>query len=320
MNSTLLRFLAVILALGAIATAVVGYRLSATQAPVTVQAPPPSYPQVVAARDVPAGHLLTAQDVRLESLPQRDVNGYETVGKVIGKLTLEPIAAGTPLLTNHFPRLGQVAQGLRPGERGVAIKVTEVIGVGGFVTPGDHVDVLLYLRGSKETGEITSAQIVLRDVRVLAYGADAGATEAQPSTFNKMTSGADGKTADTTRANKKEDVDKGKSSKSAILAVPEKDVARLMLADSSGHVRLALRGAEPPQAAAANEGTSRYLRLADMASPGAPRPMAVNATVSKTATKKTTGTVAKAKKSTEAKQARVIVHRGDQVEVVSVRN
>ena len=90
-----------------------------------------------------------------------------------------------------------------------------------------------------------------------------------------MTSGADGKTADTTRANKKEDVDKGKSSKSAILAVPEKDVARLMLADSSGNVRLALRGADPPQAAAANEDTSHYLRLADMASPGAPRPRLV---------------------------------------------
>jgi len=314
MNSTLLRFLAVILALGAIATAAIGYRLSTKQAPVAVQPPPPSYPQVVAARDIPAGYLLTARDVRLDSLPQRDVNGYETVGKVVGKLTLEPIAAGTPVLSNHFPRLGEVAQALRQGERGVAIKVTEVIGVGGFVSPGDHVDVLYYQRGVKETGEISSSQVVLRDVRVLAYGEETGET-AQPSTFKKITASESKPDQDKPE---KQDVDKGKSSRSAILAVPEKDMARLMLADSSGQLRLALRGAEPPQMALGEEDASHYLRLAELAAGGAVRPVAVVAQPKPLAKK--TRAVAKAKKPSQENTSRVIVHRGDQVEVVTVRN
>lgn len=316
MNSTLLRFLAVILALGAIATAALGYRLSAKQAPAAVALPPPTYPQVVAARDVPAGYLLTAQDVRLEALPQRDPHGYEAVGKVVGKLTLEPIAAGSPVLTSHFPRLGPVAQALRPGERGVAIKVTEVIGVGGFVSPGDHVDVLFYQRGTKETGDITSAQVVLHDVRVLAFGADIGDTEAESSTFKKMTAGAEGKTPEPVQNNKKQDVEKGKSSRSAILAVQEKDLSRLMLADQSGEVRLALRGAEPSQTATPQEDASRYLRLADLATAGA---SPATTTIPKSITRKPKSTMAKAKKSTED-ISRVVVHRGDQVEVVNVRN
>lgn len=317
MNSTLLRFLAVVLALGAIATAAIGYRLSTKQAPVAVQPPPPSYPQVVAARDIPAGHLLTAQDVRLDSFPQRDADGYETVGKVVGKLTLEPLAVGTPVLSNHFPRLGEVAQALRPGERGVAIKVTEVIGVGGFVSPGDHVDVLYYQRAVKETGEISSSQVVLRDVRVLAFGDETGETDAQPSTFKKITS-SESKTGDKAEP-KKQDVEKGKSSRSAILAVPEKDAARLMLADSSGLVRLALRGAEPPQMALGEEDASHYLRLAELATGGAAHPVAV-VVQPKPDARKTRATVAKVKKPSQENTSRVIVHRGDQVEVVTVKN
>jgi pilus assembly protein CpaB len=319
MNSTLLRFLAVILALGAIATAAIGYRLSTKQTPVMVQAPPPSYPRVVAAHDIPAGHLLNGEDVRLDSSPQRNAHGYATAEDVVGKLALEPIAAGTPLLPRHFPRLGQVAQTLKPGERGVAIKVNEVIGVGGFISPGDRVDVLLYIRGDDETGDITSAQIVLHDVRVLAFGDDTGETDTQPSTFKKMTAEGDGKPVDKAESNKKQDVQKGKSSRSAILAVPEKDAARLMLADSSGQVRLALRGAEPPAAAQTAEGSAHYLRLADMAAPGGSQ-VAPAKTVQTAAIKKTRAKVISAKKPAEEKQTRVIVHQGDKVELVSVRN
>lgn len=316
MNSTLLRFLAVMLALGAIAMAVIGYRLSTQPVPLAAPAPPSTYPQVVAARHVPAGQLLTAQDVRIDSLPQRDAEGYDSVGKVVGKLTLEPIAPGVPLRASHFPRLSQVAQALHPGERGVAIKVNEVIGVGGFVSPGDHVDVLLYLRADKETRDTSSAQVVLRNVRVLAFGEDVGATEdAQPSTLDRMTGASQDKSAAKADQNKKQDAKQGKASRSAILAVPEQDAARLMLAESSGQLRLALRGAEPPQLAAPNEDLSRYLRLADMAAPAAPRPLAVASTaLPKRKSKQSPGSASTAKTSP------VIVHRGDQVEIVRVRN
>jgi len=317
MNSTLLRFLAVVLALGAIATAAIGYRLSTKQAPVAPPPPPATYPQAVAARDIPAGQLLTAQDVRLESLSQRDAHGYETVGKVVGKLTLEPIPAGTPLLSRHFPRLGQVAQALKPGERGIAVKVSEVVGVGGFVSPGDHVDVLYYMRGNKETGDVSSSQVILRDVRVLAFGEEVEENESKPNALQKM-AGEDNAVNKTEAP--KPNSEKGKSSRSAVLAVQEKDVSRLMLAESAGQIRLALRGAEPPQTGLHEEDAARYLRLAELSAPAAARPVTtVNNVAQGAATKKTGGQPAR-KKSAPANTSSVTVHRGDQVEVVTVRN
>jgi pilus assembly protein CpaB len=316
MNSTLLRILAICLAVGAIITAGIGYRLSARQAVPVAPPPPPTYPQVIATRDIPAGVVLTAQDVRVESSTQRDAQGYDSVSKVVGKLTTEPIPASTPVLSRHFPRLGHVAQSLKPGERGVAIKVTEVIGVGGFVTPGDHVDVLLYVRGTKETGDVSSAQVVLRDVRVLAYGEATAETEAAPGRLDKL---AGNGSASASEKPKKEN-EKSKSSASAVLAVQEKDASRLMLADRSGELRLALRGAEPPEMAPSPEDAARYLRLAELAAPrGQAAPPAASVAkpmpVAKSAAKKST-----TRKSSVPATSSVIVHRGDQVEVVTVRN
>lgn len=316
MNSTLLRFLAVILALGAIATAFIGYRLSSKQGAPVAPPPPVTYPQVVAARDIPAGRLVTAEDVMMSALPQRDAHAYDTTAKVMGKLTLQAIPSGTVLLSSHFPVLGPVAQTLHAGERGVAIKVNEVIGAGGFVSPGDHVDVLLYLRGDKETGDISSSQVVLRDARVLAFGDDIGQAD-DAGIIKKTLPGKDGKLADK-EDKKQQDVKKGKASRSAILAVPEKDASRLMLADSAGQVRLSLRGAEPPQTPAPHEDTSHYLRLAEMANPGA---SAVPTKTAAPAQPKIKTAIRKAAKPAIKKPdtAQVIVHKGDQVEVVSVR-
>lgn len=315
MNSTLLRIVAICLALGAILTAAIGYRLSTRPATPVVPPPPPTYPHVVAARDIPAGVVLTAQDVRIEPLPQRDALGYDTVGKVVGKLTLEPISHGTTVLASHFPRIGKVAQALKPGERGVAIKVTEVIGVGGFVTPGDHVDVLLYLRGTKETGDTSSAQVVLRDVRVLAYGEETGETDEAPNMLQKAT-GEGGQEAKAEKPKKENE--KGKSSRSAILAVPEKDAARLMLADHGGEVRLSLRGMEPPDMTPKPEEAQRYVRLAELSAPAAAKPTVIASAQVRAATRKTS-TATKKKAAADAGN-KVIVHRGDQVEIVSVRN
>lgn len=312
MNSTMLRILAVLLAVGAVATAWIGYRLS-TQAPpaAQLQAAPPTFPQVVAARDVPAGQLLTADDVHLVSAPQRDAHGYDSVQDVIGKLTMQPVTQGTPLISSHFPSLGMVAQALHPGERGVAVQVNEVIGVGGFVNPGDYVDVLLYLRADRETNDVSSAQVVLRNVRVLAFGenAGAGADDELPALEGK---GAESKPADAT---KKTDTKKSKASRSAILAVPEKEATRLMLAASSGTLRLALRGAEPPQQEVQGEDPERFLRLDEVARAAAQRPIAAKpqTIASKSAKSKRAAAAAE-------KKSQVIVHQGDKVEVVSVGN
>src|SRR5690606_9712511 len=164
------RILAAILAVGAIATAWMGYRISTRPPADAVKVVTPSYPQVVATQNIPAGKLLTLDDIELATTTQPHPRAYKHMQDVLGKMVLQPVSTGETLLPQHFPALGVLAQSLGPNERAVAVKVNEVIGVGGFVKPGDHVDVLLYLRAERETDNISSAQVVLKDIKVLAYG------------------------------------------------------------------------------------------------------------------------------------------------------
>ncbi|HZV98703.1 MAG TPA: Flp pilus assembly protein CpaB, partial [Methylophilaceae bacterium] len=295
-----------------------GYRLSSQPAEaVAVQRPPPSYPQIVAARNIAAGHALMVGDVRVTSMPQRDPHGYSNVSEVVGKLAMEPIAEGSPLLTSHFPVLGAIAQSVRPDERAVAVKVNEVIGVGGFISPGDHVDVLLYLRADRETANASSAQVLLSDVRVLAYGDEIDeekSAEPPPAGNRQAQSGV------VAEGVKKLEAIKGKAGKSAILAVPEKDVARLMLGDSSGTLRLALRGAIPV-GSATTEAAKHFTRLEEVAQAQGAGIAANNPVIQFQPDQFQLDKQAKKESAPAGDKAnQVILHRGDQVEIISVKN
>lgn len=300
MNSTLMRTIAVALAAGAIITAWLGYRLSTQSAAPQLPKLQITHPQLVAAHDLPAGQILTTADVQVENLPQRNPSALTSAEPVLGKLTLVPIAKGSPVLISYFPTTSAIAQSLQPHERAVAIKVNEVVGVGGFVKPGDHVDVLLYLRADKETSDISSAQVVLNNVRILAYGDDA----AQPANQPTGSSVTDGSLLEQS-ANKLETM-QAKDGKSATLAVPEQEIARLMLAENSGVLKLALRGASLPNATP-KASARHFVQLQNIGKPAAEPVVQVS---SETPIRTRT---------TRVSESQVIVHQGDKVEVVKVR-
>lgn len=297
MNSTLLRTIAILMAAGAVITAWLGYRMSTQAAAPQLPKVQITYPQLVATRDVSAGDILTAADVKVEKLPQKDAGALTSASEAVGKLALTPIPKGGLVLASHFPVLSPVAQSLQPDERAVAIKVNEVIGVGGFVKPGDHVDVLLYLRAERETQDVSSAQVVLNNVRVLAYGDELGQTNSASAEGEASALGNEvGKLGST----------KAKDGKSAILAVPEQQTAQLMLAENSGILKLALRGAALPHAAS-QTAERHFVQLEKIGSPTAsvtkPAPVVVKQSL---------------RPNAGSRGSQVIVHQGDRVEVVKV--
>lgn len=311
MNSTFLRALAVILALGALATAWLGYRISSQPAVAPVEVVTPTYPQVIAAQDIPVGKVLTLEDVELISTPQRDSRVYKNVHDVLGKLTVQPIVKGTPLVSRYFPAAGQLAQSLAANERAIAVKVNEVIGVGGFVKPNDRVDVLLYLRADRETNNVSSAQVVLRDVKVLAYGDVLAEDSEGEQLLDELTVPVETASAG---AVKKQENKQEKNSRSAILAVPESQVSRLMLAESSGILRLALRGPQALNTAVSEQ--NQFVRLDEVAQPKTDT--GASGQVLKPVDGKSSMPVQKKSSSVLGQSERVIVHRGDQVDVVNV--
>jgi pilus assembly protein CpaB len=307
MNSTFLRVLAVFMVIAAIVTAWLGYRISNKQPLDNIEVVVPSYPQVLARVDIPAGHTLTAEDIEIASTQQQDKRTFSNPQNLIGKVTSLSVAKGAAFKTSHFPMDSLLGQALAAHERAVAIKVNEVIGVGGFIKPGDYVDVLLYLRANRETGEVSSAQVVLTNVKVLAYGALTNETETDQE--NVLTQPSQGKLG---AGNGRTDTKQEKDSRSAILAVNDQDVSKLMLADSTGILRLALRGRLPQ--ATTSTADNQFIRLEDVSQSSAV-PLATH---SKNTAAPSAATTKKKPFTLSAQRERVIVHRGEQVEIVKV--
>lgn len=135
---------------------------------------------VVAAKDVKLGTVL--QDADLTSV---ELSGPPPKGAIlnrqdaVGRGVISDIYQGEPVLENRLAPVGAgggLAATIRPGMRACAIRVDEVVGVAGFVTPGMHVDVLI--SGTPPSAAATPAsqgpevRTLLQNLEVLSAGTD----------------------------------------------------------------------------------------------------------------------------------------------------
>lgn len=261
MNTRTLRILAVVLGFGAVLMAYWGYRLNQQQTAALHAAGAARDTQsastdhaVVAIHGIAPGHPIAAGDVKLVAVPVAPEDSVNSVADALGKAPAVPVAAGEMLSARHFLAASALARAVSAGERAVAIRVDEVAAGGGFVQAGDYADVLLYLRGGNAEVRATSAQVVLRHVRVLAYGDNVGPkTSAVPGVAPRPDTGA-------------------VKSRAAVLVVPAADTARLMLAASAGDLRLAVYGAQENQTFTASAArVARELVTLPELAPGAPQ-------------------------------------------------
>lgn len=262
MSSSTLRIIAILLAIGALVLGYMGYKASQAPLPVSQdsqqQAPEPErFPVLVAARDIASGQQLDSADVTTMFVESVPADSYDNIAQISGRQVRLPIAVGELVLKDHFHDFSPLVSSIRDGERAIAVRVDEVTGAGGFIEPGDSVDVLLFLASGREVGDKSSAQRILSDVRVLAYGDRVDNTDVdaikRKAQLNKSPANNNEQTPDKT-----DDDDKasGKKSKTAVLAVAEHDLSALLLAESAGRLRLALIGKqiiEPSRSIAASQ-------------------------------------------------------------------
>ncbi|SPU55468.1 Flp pilus assembly protein CpaB [Brevundimonas vesicularis] len=95
----------------------------------------------------------------------------------IGSVVREPILAGEPIVSRKIVRAGDsgyLAAYLEPGMRAMAIAVTVESAAGGFILPGDRVDVVLTAETSRNgavegaTRSKFASGVVLQNIKVLA--------------------------------------------------------------------------------------------------------------------------------------------------------
>jgi len=128
---------------------------------------------IIAAGDISPGTVLSSGLVKNVAWPPKVIppKSASSMGEIEGRVVMVPIPQGNPILFSMLAPEGTSAglSGILPdGKRALTVKVDEVAGVGGFVHPGDHVDVLVDLP-IKEASEHFS-KTILHDIVVLTTG------------------------------------------------------------------------------------------------------------------------------------------------------
>lgn len=146
---------------------------------------------VVAAEAIQFGELISKSTVReIEwSASVRPEGSYRTIedlvvgeGEQEARYALTTVAVGEPILKTKVTEPGQRAKlstALTPGMKAVSIRVNDVLGVAGFVLPGDRVDVLLTRGGVVD--------VLLQGVKVLAIDQIADQRQDNPSVVRTVT-------------------------------------------------------------------------------------------------------------------------------------
>jgi len=139
---------------------------------------PVSTTQVVAAaKDIPLGAVLTTGDLTTMTLGGAPPKGAILKPEdAIGRGVITQIAQGEPILDSQLASLGSgggLAPTIPPGMRACAVRVDEVVGVAGFVTPGMRVDVLASGNPPGEGAtEGVVTETILQNIQVLSAGTD----------------------------------------------------------------------------------------------------------------------------------------------------
>lgn len=185
----------IIVFIGAVVIAVlvavlVQFSLKTKQPP----APIASAPQIevlVAAKNLQLGKTLEAGDMRWQKWPadsvfsglvKRDKN--ERAEKALEGRLARAVSSGEPMLKSALLSNTQgniVAASLEKGQRAVSIGVSATSMVSGFITPGDHVDVVLTYKENIDDGgddmadsfiamnlDKLAVETILQNVKVLA--------------------------------------------------------------------------------------------------------------------------------------------------------
>ena len=107
---------------------------------------------LVATRDLPSGVLLKRTDLEWQSAPDiASINNYFMEGRTTrsglrGALLQRATLVGQPVLAADVILAGEpgyLSKVLAPGKRAVSVEFSSGTAVGGFISPGDRVDVIL---------------------------------------------------------------------------------------------------------------------------------------------------------------------------------
>lgn len=178
---------------------------------VVIEVPAPELPRVEFQKIVVAaaplrfgmeldGSLLTEMPWPRDSLPQGAFPSVEALLGEGSRVVLSPIETNEPILLAKLSGVNgraTLSNLLSSGMRAVTIKTDEIAGVGGFVTPGDRVDIVLTRdagaiqevsgNAAGAAGSTITTEVVVENAKVLTVGQGADERQTSPQVVNSVT-------------------------------------------------------------------------------------------------------------------------------------
>ncbi|OEE76018.1 Flp pilus assembly protein CpaB [Vibrio genomosp. F6] len=177
-------------------------------------------PVIIAAQEIPAGTVIEDQHLTTKLLEEdwRNEYQYTEATELLGQVAATSIYSGEIVNTQRMSvgAEGSALASLIPEtKRAVTIRVNDVIGVAGFLLPGNKVDILNTISYGKGSANTVT---VLKDIKVLAVDQTARSKENKPIIVRAVT-----------------------------LEVSPKEAEKLLTAKSKGEIQLTLRNPHEPK-------------------------------------------------------------------------
>jgi pilus assembly protein CpaB len=139
-------------------------------------------PVIVAAQDILSGNVIEEQHLttKLLEVAWRDESQYISIEELTGQVSASNIYAGEIINRTRLATAGEgstLASLIPENMRAVTIRVNDVIGVAGFLLPGNKVDVLNTIKYSESSATTLT---VLKNIKVLAVDQTAKTKENKP--------------------------------------------------------------------------------------------------------------------------------------------
>jgi pilus assembly protein CpaB len=204
----------------------------------------------VAITDIAWGTPLAAQVVKMVKYPEDalPVGHFQEADTLEGRVVLANLKKNEPILESKLAPLdvktGGVSAVMDPSKRAMAVKVNNIVGLPGFVQPGDHVDVMAtFSNPYGKEGADTITKVVLENTLVLAIG-------------TTMERGKD-----------EDGNEKPTPVKVITLEVTLEEAEKLAMAENGGKLRLALRSPLNPDLKKTRGATFKDLKASHQLKP-----------------------------------------------------
>lgn len=143
---------------------------------------------VVALVNIPSDTIITSDMVGSVTLPSQAIHpqAQTSLSNVIGKINQYPIVANEQILSFRIQEKSQdnkrLSYSLEPGYRAITIGVDNITGVAGYISQGDHVDLII----NTTVDETNISKYQVENLLVMRIGANSVSPD-QPLQYGSIT-------------------------------------------------------------------------------------------------------------------------------------